>query len=362
MAHLRVFGSIAYVHIPDEKRKKLDSKSEKCILIGYSQEQKGYKCFNPMTREVRVSRDVVFDESASWYSPTTPKTPTNYETSSEDDGSTAESTEIDLRFPEECPTSLQLSGPEERLSHYDMTQSGEKSGVTSPRRKAHCNKGKKKASQCVNEASASEQSDSEHSDLGPPELQSIAAKRAMKSANEKLRRSSRHKNPVMRYGYNEYMAHHYAFMIKVASVREPESFAEASRDARWRAAMEEEIQALDANRTWDLVVPPKGCKPIGCKWIYKVKYNTDGSVNRYKARLVAKGYAQTHGIDYDETFAPVAKMTTVRTVLAVVAAKGGIFTRWTSKMHFFKETLKKRCTWYNPLDVGQKCTRQQSVA
>ena len=65
LAHLRIFGSIAYVHVPKEKRRKLDAKAEKCILVGYSDEQKGYKCYNPRTKEVRVSRDIMFDESAS---------------------------------------------------------------------------------------------------------------------------------------------------------------------------------------------------------------------------------------------------------------------------------------------------------
>ena len=67
LSHLKVFGCIAYVHVPDELRTKLDPKAEKCVFIGYSLEQKGYKCYNPVTRQVRVSRDVVFDEMASWY-------------------------------------------------------------------------------------------------------------------------------------------------------------------------------------------------------------------------------------------------------------------------------------------------------
>ena len=67
LAHLKVFGCIAYVHVLDELRTKLDPKAEKCVFIGYSLEQKGDKCYNPVTRQLRVSRDVVFDEMASWY-------------------------------------------------------------------------------------------------------------------------------------------------------------------------------------------------------------------------------------------------------------------------------------------------------
>ena len=89
-----------------------------------------------------------------------------------------------------------------------------------------------------------------------------------------------------------------------------------------RTLDDEEMQALSKNETWDLIPHSPHKKAIGCRWIYKVKYNVDGSVNRYKARLIAKGYAQTHGVDYDETFAPVAKMTIVQTVIALVLPKG----------------------------------------
>jgi transposase InsO family protein len=69
VSHLRVFGCIAHVHVLDEKRSKLDPKVEKCIFIGYSLEQKGYKCFNPSTQKLQMSKDVVFDEMVSWYPP-----------------------------------------------------------------------------------------------------------------------------------------------------------------------------------------------------------------------------------------------------------------------------------------------------
>jgi hypothetical protein len=86
--------------------------------------------------------------------------------------------------------------------------------------------------------------------------------------------------------------------------------------------MDEEMATLDANTTWELVALLKDKKAIRCKWVYKVKHNADGSVSRYKARLVAKGYAQTYGIDYEETYSLVAKMTTVRAIIAMAIAKG----------------------------------------
>jgi hypothetical protein len=150
------------------------------------------------------------------------------------------------------------------------------------------------------------------------------AKKALKTLdnNNGIRRSTRVKYLVQRLTYDGFTAHHYAYMVKVIQEVEPTCFEQAVENPKWDNAMDEEMVALDANVIWELVVLPKDKKAIGCKWVYKVKHNADGSVRRYKTRLVAKGYAQTYGIDYEETYSLVVKMTTVRAIIAMAAAKG----------------------------------------
>ena len=162
------------------------------------------------------------------------------------------------------------------------------------------------------------------------------------------RRSTRVKYPVDRLRYDGFSAHHYAYMVKILEEPEPTCFKEAVGKKNWEAAMDEEMAALDANHTWELMPLPHDKKAIGCKWVYKVKHNADGSVSRYKARLVAKGYAQTYGIDYEETFSPVARMATVRAVIAMAAAKGWSLHQMDVKNAFLHGDLQEEVYMMQP--------------
>lgn len=95
------------------------------------------------------------------------------------------------------------------------------------------------------------------------------------------------------------------YLTAFSCVTEPKTYKEACSNPKWINAMQEEILALEDNHTWKLVPLPPGKHPIGCKWVYKVKFKANGEVERYKVRLVAKGHNQREGLDYQDTFSPV---------------------------------------------------------
>lgn len=117
-----------------------------------------------------------------------------------------------------------------------------------------------------------------------------------------------------------YLKDYHCYSV-IESLYKPTTYREASSNPLWQQAMTNELQALDRACTWELVDLPPGKSLIGIKWVYKIKTRSDGSIERYKARLVAKGFNQEYGIDYEETFAPVARLTSVRTLLAVAASQ-----------------------------------------
>jgi hypothetical protein len=100
----------------------------------------------------------------------------------------------------------------------------------------------------------------------------------------------------------------------------PSSARAALADPHWRAAMEDEYRALISNGTWELVLRPQGSNVVTSKWVFAHKFRADGTLDRYKVRLVLRGFTQRPGVDYDETFSPVVKPTTVRMVLATAVS------------------------------------------
>ena len=114
----------------------------------------------------------------------------------------------------------------------------------------------------------------------------------------------------------------YGLVCSTGEPGEPNTIEEALSDDKWKKAMVEEYKALERNKTWHLVPPKQGKNLIDCKWVFRIKKKSDGTIDRYKARLVAKGFKQRYGIDYEDTFSPVVKAATIRLVLSSAVFRG----------------------------------------
>ena len=271
--YFRVFGCIGHVHVPDNKRKKLDDKSFQCVLLGVSEESKAYRLYDPVSKKIVVSRDVVFEEDKCW----------NW-------GRSNEEVRLDV---------LEWGDSNEEGSEDDAEE-----GVAVEGRERE------------DSLSSSESLGSLSESLG--ENSGVSGESSPSSQQGRNRRVPFWMEDYVSGGeFSEGDVEHN--LVLFTSTADPTTFEEAVQSSKWRAAMDLEIEAIERNGTWELTDLPEGVKKIGVKWVFKTKLNENGKVDKCKARLVAKGYAQQHGIDYTEVFAPVARWDTIRMVIALAA-------------------------------------------
>ncbi|WZY94099.1 hypothetical protein YC2023_066428 [Brassica napus] len=338
--HLRVFGCLCYVMIPGERRNKLEAKSTKAMFIGYSITQKGYKCYDPITRRVMVSREVKFVESKGYY-----------------EEKKWEDLEDLSRAPSEKATTLRvllerlgigLSQDQEPGRTGPTNQAGEAGGTT-PLDHERGN-GSESGEQEHNQEDSG-QHDQEETQEVESGAQSGGNEQGEPAGNEQvepasvqtedqvqaLRRSTRIKRDPSnwvntRVYYNaqavehpsqavcsfaEFPEEHMVFMCNLDENEIPRSYEEAMKHKVWRDSVGDERDAMIRNDTWYESELPKGKKAVSSRWIFTIKYLANGEIDRRKTRLVARGFTQTYGEDYIDTFAPVAKLHTIRIVLSL---------------------------------------------
>ena len=256
---LKIFGCPAYAHVDNGK---LEPRSIKCIFLGYKAGVKGYKLWCPEARKVIVSRDVIFDETAMLH-----KLPSS-----------------------DCCDKTQ----ERSVAQVEFEIGSESTPVPTFQ----------SSSEIQNDAVSS----------SPPVIPQYSI------ARDRPRRDVR---PPQRYGEAELVAYALNVAEGIDSSEEPSSYSEAiscDDSGRWMIAMQEEMESLYKNGTWDLVRLPKDKKPVRCKWVFKRKEGIPGVEDaRYKARLVAKGYSQIPGVDFTDVFSPVVKHSSIRALLGIVA-------------------------------------------
>ncbi|GAA0150838.1 transmembrane signal receptor [Lithospermum erythrorhizon] len=263
------------------------------VFLGYPMGQKAYKVFYLINRKIIVSRDVKFYEHLFPYSPLFPKSsivPVEH--------SASQNYQDPLPVvPVDHKVDLPIFSPAaethiEPMAHVDIP----------------CQ---------LNNTQ-------DHHDVPVAPSQPVLIPN---DTIEPARQSHRHRSvPAWFRDYQVNFAslsdHSTAYFSFLANIQEPHTYKQAIESREWVEVMHKELAALEANDTWEVVDLPPNHKPIGCKWVFRLKYKHDGSVDKYKARLVVKGFNQIEGMDYFDSFSSVAKTVTVRIILAYVPANG----------------------------------------
>lgn len=288
---LRQFGCEAFVMIPQEKRRKLDDKSEKMKFVGYDTQSKGYRMTDG--KKVIISREVHFLSNAT-------KTPT------ESEDLQPEGT-LDLAILEE-DENLEEKVQEEQEEDVEIMSENGNSEI---------------GEDVFESAEEGEANESEIDELEVEEQDPVP------------RRSARRNFGVPPAYLQDYAR-------QADDSRDPKTYKEAinSENAEeWQEAIREELQSIEQNETWELADLPKHRKAIGSKYVFKTKTDSNGAVIRRKARLVAQGFSQKYGVDYDEVFAPVARSTTFRMLMSIAGARKYLVKQFDIKTAFLNGTL-----------------------
>ncbi|GJU59725.1 putative RNA-directed DNA polymerase [Tanacetum coccineum] len=319
--HLRVFGCLYFATILNNSD-KFGSRSEKCVLVGYSSFKKGYKLFSLDRKQFVFSRDVKFFENVFPFKTDDNSAPTHENNQGLNHINFFN--EFDMVSPgvsydDSTNTSSQGDGSNRLHSDSSTLDHREDFGDLLG------------SNGSVNEDEMAATPDEQNSESEDIDV-AVPSPFGAENIHQPLRRSERTTVLPVRYndfvmtsklkyglekfvGYAKLKPENFCFTTELNKSKEPKTFWEASSSQHWVDAMNKEMDALYENGTWDIVDLPPGRKAIDNKWVYRIKYLSSGAIERYKARLVAKGFNQKEGIDYDETFSPVVKIVTVRCLI-----------------------------------------------
>lgn len=304
LSHLRVFGCLAMVQVPNRKRKKVDMKSTECIHMGYSSQSKAWRLYNPATKKIVISHSVTFFEDKQKVICGGIKDANPFLSS------------IEIPFEEEQCVD---SGEEDVVEAVMPLELNESS--TSPVGDESNDGNQLDASQSQTNAtihldtSGETYDDDFHDATYVPDESTELLGEVKKSIRIAAMEKPNYRPP-------DYSLKVTTRSATTRSMKDPSSYDEATSSSIasvWKQAMKSEYESLMSNGTWELVDLPEGKKPINNKWVYKTKVDANGKVEKHKARLVIKGYSQIEGIDYKQTFAPVVRYTSIRYLIATAA-------------------------------------------